>query len=73
MNESTFMEKEHEAGFHTSEDWAVLKDRCPECFKLSKKYSITKFIGGDWRNELGTSIAKGRFIDDPQFITNPLG
>lgn len=36
--EIEFMEKEHEAGFHTSDDWSNLKDKCPECGKIVAYY-----------------------------------
>ena len=31
--------KEHEAGFHTSEDWGNFKDRCSECYEAFTYWS----------------------------------
>lgn len=63
LETAEFMSKEHEAGFHTSDDWANLKDRCPECFKLSKKYSGGVIVG--------TSLhAERTRYDDPRFGYN---
>ncbi len=69
MNEIILL-KEHEAGFHTSEDWAVLKDRCSECFKASKSFSVTNFMGGDWKEMLGRSI-RHNDIEDLKLSPDP--
>ena len=67
LEEVEFMQKEHEAGSHTSEDWFNLKDRCLECNKqiLAMRNIIPS------RESLGTSIGRGA-VEDMTLSPNPL-
>lgn len=73
LKDEELLSQEHNAGFHTSEDWDNLKDRCSQCYNICASRKVLNFISKDWREMLGTSPAQGRADDAMRSFThNPL-